>query len=51
MKQVLNFPGYGSGTREAFHDPQENFTAFARMLLGADEAADRILSSKNGLIA
>ena len=42
MKQVLNFPGYGSGTHEAFRDPQENFTASTHMLLDAGEMVDHI---------
>jgi len=44
MKQVLNFSCYGSGTREAFRDAQEDFTTFRHTLLDAGETVDRILS-------
>jgi hypothetical protein len=46
MKQVLNFPGYGSGTREAFPDPQENFTACTRLLIDRGEMVGRILNPR-----
>jgi hypothetical protein len=44
MKQVLNFASYGSGTRKAFRDPQENFPALVHKLLDAGEAVLNILS-------
>ena len=42
MKHVLNFAGYGSGTGDAFGDPQENFTAFTHTVLNAGETAAHI---------
>jgi hypothetical protein len=50
MKQVLNFAGYGSGTREAFRDPQENFPALVHKLLDAGEAVDNILSLRKWVV-
>jgi hypothetical protein len=45
MKHVLNFAGYGSGTGDAFGDPQENFTAFTHTVLNAGETVAHIFES------